>query len=376
MASLSCNRKTGRRLIQFTDRDGKRQTIRLGAVTAKDARTIKGHAEKLIAAKFSHTAVDADTAAWVGCLDGELRERLARVGLVEPLEKQTMPTVSAWAAEYIAGRTDAKPNTIRNMKQAEKSLAEHFAGKRLDVVTEADGDAFRVFLKGKGLGEATIRLEENGKVATAGTASRRWRTMVEPRPIPLRHAGRRDGGHGGLPGCRDAAHLRAGAVGWAAVSERNPGVAVGRCQLGEGTVHGSFIEDRRARRRRGAGGADLPRTCPAVGRCVRRGGGRGRVRDKPVSRREREPSDAVLPDHPAGRADALGQTVSELPIQPGNGACRAIPPARGDGLAWKHHDDCGEALLADDGRTLCQGGRFRPGWSAAECAAGWDGKGS
>jgi len=68
-----------------------------------------------------------------------------------------VPTVAEWVAGYIAGRTDIKPNTLSNFKQAEKSLAAYFADKRLDAVTEADGDGFRAFLKGRGLGEATIR---------------------------------------------------------------------------------------------------------------------------------------------------------------------------------------------------------------------------
>jgi len=157
MASLSRNSKTGRRLIQFTDRDGNRQTIRLGAATAKDAKTIQGHVEKLIVGKLGNTAVDADTAAWLGVLDGELRERLARVGLVEPREKLNVPTVAEWVAAYIAGRTDVKPNTLRNLKQAGKDLAPYLGSKRLDEVTEGDGNGYRAFLKGRGLGEATTR---------------------------------------------------------------------------------------------------------------------------------------------------------------------------------------------------------------------------
>ena len=51
MASVSHNRKTGRPLVQFTDADGKRQTVRLGAVTAK------------LAAYFGENHLDEVTAA-------------------------------------------------------------------------------------------------------------------------------------------------------------------------------------------------------------------------------------------------------------------------------------------------------------------------
>ena len=49
MASLSHDKKTGRRTIQFVARNGKRKSIRLGKVTSKQAGTAKAFIENLIA---------------------------------------------------------------------------------------------------------------------------------------------------------------------------------------------------------------------------------------------------------------------------------------------------------------------------------------
>jgi hypothetical protein len=73
------------------------------------------------------------------------------------IASKNVPTVAAWVAVYIAGRTDVNPNTLRNLKQAEKDVVPYLGQKRLDEVTEADGDGYRAFLKGRGLGEATTR---------------------------------------------------------------------------------------------------------------------------------------------------------------------------------------------------------------------------
>ena len=80
MASVSNN--GGKRLIQFTDGQGQRRTVRLGDCSAKDAASICTHVEALATAQLSGQPVAATTAAWLGQLSGTLHGRLAAVGLV------------------------------------------------------------------------------------------------------------------------------------------------------------------------------------------------------------------------------------------------------------------------------------------------------
>jgi len=157
MASLSHERKTGRRTIQFTGRDGLRKTVRLGKVDKRQADRAKGFIEDLLAAHLSGDALKPATAEWVGGLPPLMHERLERVGLVEPRQRRESPTLAEWVRAYIESRTDVKPGTRLNLEQTEKSLAACFgAGKRLADFTAADAVDFRTFLK-VDLAEATVR---------------------------------------------------------------------------------------------------------------------------------------------------------------------------------------------------------------------------
>ena len=63
MASISTDRKSGRRTIQFVAPDGKRRSIRLGKVSQKQADGVRRRVEHLDAAKRSGEPLDAETAA-------------------------------------------------------------------------------------------------------------------------------------------------------------------------------------------------------------------------------------------------------------------------------------------------------------------------
>jgi len=157
MASLSQGRKTGRRIVQFTGRDGLRKTVRLGKVDKRQAERAKGFIEDLLAAHLSGDPLKSTTAEWVGGLPPLMHERLERVGLVEPRQRRECPTLAEWVRTYIESRTDVKPGTRLNLEQTEKSLVACFgAGKRLADFTAADATDFRTFLKAD-LAEATTR---------------------------------------------------------------------------------------------------------------------------------------------------------------------------------------------------------------------------
>jgi len=98
------------------------------------------------------------TAEWIGGLPNTVRKRLVRVGLIEPQEQLEVPTLADWVDRYIRSRSDIKPNTLRNMLQVQKRLI-CFLGtsRQLDEITPGDAEEFRIYLKGQGLSEGTIR---------------------------------------------------------------------------------------------------------------------------------------------------------------------------------------------------------------------------
>ncbi len=159
MASVSNH--NGNRLIQFTDGQGIRRTIRLGKCNAKDASTICGHIGAMLAAKLSGQPVAAPTAAWIGAL-GEtpygdtLHNRLAAVGLVEPRAKQAAITISRFTEQFIAGLVDAKPQTAVNLGQTRRVLLEFFGDCPMQSVTPEKVTDFQKHLMGR-FAEATYR---------------------------------------------------------------------------------------------------------------------------------------------------------------------------------------------------------------------------
>jgi len=111
MASIG-NDPGGRRRILFLAPDGKRMTVRLGKCDLKTAEAICQHIEALLAAQLGGQPVPRDTAAWLGTVGPQLRDKLARVGLIEARsDAQGDPTLGKFLAEYLAQRPDLGPGT-------------------------------------------------------------------------------------------------------------------------------------------------------------------------------------------------------------------------------------------------------------------------
>ena len=154
MASLT-NQANGRRVIQFVDKAGKRRSIRLGKVTKRQAEAIKIKVESLVAASISGHPPTDEVSRWVATLDGTLRERLAGVGLVEPLDESTL---QAFVDSYIAGRSDVKESTQVVYKRARRNLIAFFGpDKRLRDINRGDAEDWRIYLVEQGNAENTVR---------------------------------------------------------------------------------------------------------------------------------------------------------------------------------------------------------------------------
>ncbi len=159
MASISHNKKTGRRTVQFVGRDRRRHSIRLGRVTARQAETAKGYIEDLVACLRTGSSPRPATADWVAAVPDIIRDRLERCGLVGPRQRAASPTLGQWLADYFDSRSDVKESTRTIWGHTRRNLLAFFGSKKaLHEITPGDADAFRVFLKTEeGLADNTVR---------------------------------------------------------------------------------------------------------------------------------------------------------------------------------------------------------------------------
>jgi integrase len=166
MASLSHDGQPDRWRVLVVLPNGKRKTIRLGQVPKSEADTVKGHIESLAAALTGRFVLPGITVSWVSRLQGALRKRLERAGLIEPLEPDEpveepvgCPTLTQWVQTYIDGRKDVKEATATVYGHTQRNLRAYFGdSKRLDEIMPGDADDFRIFLKSdEGLSDNTVR---------------------------------------------------------------------------------------------------------------------------------------------------------------------------------------------------------------------------
>jgi integrase len=109
--------------------------------------------EALNAAAIAGFAIPNEIAEWVRKIGDKLHGKLATAGLVSPRElagPRKQSCLSEWLETYIAGRTDVKPNTCRNLEAAKARLVEFFGSERdLAEITEGDADAWIIWLRGR-----------------------------------------------------------------------------------------------------------------------------------------------------------------------------------------------------------------------------------
>jgi integrase len=174
VASISTDKKTGNRRILFVDPNGKRKAVRLGKMPLAAVKAINVKVEHLLAAKVSGCPLDGETARWVADLSDELAEKLAAVGLIP---KKARASLGEFVDAYIQTRgADAKPNTVANLRQAERYLVEFFgSSKRMNEIAPGDADDYRRWLATK-VGENTARRH-------LGRARQFFRSAVRKRAV-------------------------------------------------------------------------------------------------------------------------------------------------------------------------------------------------
>ena len=154
MASISYDKKTGHRRIQFSHPTRGRQTLRLGKVSKQVAGEINVYVERMLVALNSARPVDPDTERWTSKLTPAFYARLVRVGLVTPqvkaAEKHDL-RLGNYLRQQLEARSHLKPNTRRNLSQAAGRLTQWFGENRaIDTITEGHADDWVRWLQTKG----------------------------------------------------------------------------------------------------------------------------------------------------------------------------------------------------------------------------------
>ena len=161
MATISTDKKSGRRTIQFKDADGKRKSIRLGKVTKRQAESVKFHVEHLIAARITGHPVPEQTAYWVAKLDAnaeKLADDLAKYGLVQKTRSKVPNLLGEFIDHYVDSRTDVKPATKEVWRQGKLGLLNQFGSSvPLTDITAGDADTYKTAMLGSKLASYTVK---------------------------------------------------------------------------------------------------------------------------------------------------------------------------------------------------------------------------
>ncbi|MCI0363314.1 MAG: tyrosine-type recombinase/integrase [Phycisphaerales bacterium] len=140
----------------FTDGNGERRPVRLGAVSVKAADAFRLRVEALNTARITGTPWDAELSAWVRDLPDVIHGRLVRVGLVEPRANAEAVTLANLLDRFDAAAV-VKPATKAAYRQATKSLRDHFGGATaLKTITTAQADEWHKAITETELAPATV----------------------------------------------------------------------------------------------------------------------------------------------------------------------------------------------------------------------------
>ncbi len=157
MASISHDRKTGLKTLQFISTDGKRRSIRLGTVPMKTANEVKIRVEQLLACLNNHTANDADLSRWLANIGDELHIRLAAVGLVTTRESLRIPTLREVGNAFVDSLPHVRDTTNALMRSTINRIAERLgAGTPINQITEQEAAGMVKAMKAEKAATATI----------------------------------------------------------------------------------------------------------------------------------------------------------------------------------------------------------------------------
>ncbi len=161
MASIEF--RTGKRgrtvFVRLSDGENPaRPRIGFGRINKRQAEAAKVNIESLIRSKNTNGVLSVSVQEWLNSLSDSIRRRIEALELIEPVKRKETVTLKCWIEGYIKSRTDVKPRTITNLKQAWSDFSD-FCNTSMSIedFTGYDAEQFRRFLLEKGLAENTIR---------------------------------------------------------------------------------------------------------------------------------------------------------------------------------------------------------------------------
>lgn len=148
MSSIT-NRPNGHRWICYKH-NGKRHTIRLGAVSDKDAKAFQVRIDRLIDSRRLGVPLDIETTAWLAKLGERPHANLVTAGLLSDRGPGTIAELVKRHEQHLIAK-DREESTLVNSRVLYNNLIKHFGPlRRLDAISLADADGFRKWLLADG----------------------------------------------------------------------------------------------------------------------------------------------------------------------------------------------------------------------------------
>lgn len=159
MASVHKEKKGWKLQFMPADPRLKRQAIRLGAVTKREADEVQGQVERILASRKAGLALEERSQKWIAKLPERLRRELVKKGVIEDGGRRVRSTLSGFIADYLFARTGITSGTRDKLQNARDWLEAYFGATReMDSITPDEAGFFREWLGSDGkLVENSIR---------------------------------------------------------------------------------------------------------------------------------------------------------------------------------------------------------------------------
>ena len=139
--------------------DGKLTHVRLGAVQKKVAESVRRRIEGILEVRLAGTAIDPDTANWLGTIGEDLHGKLVKAGLAQSRAKTEASTLGDFLENLFQGLGPQKARTRIGYDRARRLLEEFFTkARRLSTISEDDAAEYRQWMAKK-FAPATVSVD-------------------------------------------------------------------------------------------------------------------------------------------------------------------------------------------------------------------------
>lgn len=157
VASITTNKKTGAKRLQFIGMDGKRRAIHLGDESDTVAGDIKAQVERILEAQEAGRELRPVTLEWLKDQSPKLLTKLVKAKLIPKPEEQQVSTLGKFLDTYLESRADLKPATKLVRGHVVRNLKRHLGEDRdVRTIEHGDADSFKQYLIKRGLAPTTV----------------------------------------------------------------------------------------------------------------------------------------------------------------------------------------------------------------------------